>query len=254
MSYTTKFSVVPGNGQVLLAMPDTDMLNIININIQSIGVEDAGDSKWCADTHTVLGSTQIEETQGAEKYCANKTSISKSVNNSTKPTVKAEADNLTRYFIAVPKSDIDKRKSAESMQQIHEDFDDVFNGIDSKPYQALPRHVAYTLQKPFQDELERLQQDVIAPLGVNETSEWCNSFVLVPKANGKVRLCLDPAWLNQALIRPIHRGPILNDILPKLNNVIPFTYRCQLWVPQYKTRQQVFIPNNICLPIWKVQI
>ena len=32
-------------------------------------------------------------------------------------------------------------------------------------------------------------------------------------------LCLDPARLNQALIRPIHRGPMINDILPKLNNV-----------------------------------
>ena len=51
-----------------------------------------------------------------------------------------------------------------------------------------------------------------------KTSEWCSSFVLVPKANGKVRLCLDPPCLNQALIRPIHRGPTLNDILPKLNN------------------------------------
>ena len=61
--------------------------------------------------------------------------------------------------------------------------------------------------------------DIITPLGVDETSEWCNSFVLVPKANGKVRLCLDPAWLNEALIRPVHQGPTLNDILPKLNNV-----------------------------------
>ena len=43
--------------------------------------------------------------------------------------------------------------------------------------------------------------------------------MLVPKANGKVRLCLDPAQLNQALIRPIDRGPKLNDILPKSNNV-----------------------------------
>ena len=39
------------------------------------------------------------------------------------------------------------------------------------------------------------------------------------KANGKVRLCLDPAWLNQALIRPVHRGLTLNNILPRLNNV-----------------------------------
>ena len=61
--------------------------------------------------------------------------------------------------------------------------------------------------------------DIITPLGVDETSECCNNFVLVPKANGKVRLCLDPAWLNQALIRPVHRGLTLNDILHRLNNV-----------------------------------
>ena len=67
--------------------------------------------------------------------------------------------------------------------------------------------------KTFQGRVERLQkQDIIAPLGVDETSEWCNSFMLVPKANGKVRLCLDPAQLNQALIRLVH------SILPKLNN------------------------------------
>ena len=75
-------------------------------------------------------------------------------------------------------------------------------------------------KKPFKDKLDRLQQlDIITPLGVDKRSEWCNSFVLAPKVNSKVRLCLDPAWLNQVLIRPIHRGPTLNNILPKLNNV-----------------------------------
>ena len=61
--------------------------------------------------------------------------------------------------------------------------------------------------------------DIIAPLGIDETAEWCNSFVLVPKANGKVRLCLDPAQLNWVLIRLIHWGSTLNNILPKLSNV-----------------------------------
>ena len=41
-------------------------------------------------------------------------------------------------------------------------------------------------------------QDIIAPLGVDETVEWWYSFVLVPTPNGKVRLCVDPARLNQA--------------------------------------------------------
>ena len=116
---------------------------------------------------------------------------------------------------------------------MHNTFGDVFNGIgyfkgtfslqlkpDSKLYQVPPRCVAYALQKPFKEELEHLQKmDIITPLGVDETAEWCNSFVLIPKANGKVGLCLDLARLNQAIIRPIHRGPTLNDILPRLNNV-----------------------------------
>ena len=77
---------------------------------------------------------------------------------------------------------------------------------DSKPYKAPPRHVTYVLQELFKEELRQLQEmDIITPLGVDETLEWCKSFVLVPKSNGKVRLCLDPAWHNQALIRPVHR-------------------------------------------------
>ena len=112
-------------------------------------------------------------------------------------------------------------------------FDNVFNGIgcfkdtfslqlklDSKPYQVPLRCVAYALQKPFQEELDHLQKlDIITPLGVDEIVKSCNSFMLVPKTNGKVRLCLDPLRLNQALVRPVHRGPTLNNILPKLNNV-----------------------------------
>ena len=91
---------------------------------------------------------------------------------------------------------------------------------DSKPYQVFPRHIAYALQKPFKEELERpQQQDIITPLVVGEMVEWCNSLVLAQKPNGKVRLCLDPARLNQVLLRPVHRGPTLNDIFPKLNNV-----------------------------------
>ena len=74
--------------------------------------------------------------------------------------------------------------------------------------------------KLFKYELDQLQKlDIIIPLEIDETVEWCNSFVLVPKANVKVRLCLDPASLNQALIRPVHRDPTLNDILPRLKNV-----------------------------------
>ena len=52
--------------------------------------------------------------------------------------------------------------------------------------------------------LKRLQ--IIVPLSIDETPIWCNNFVLVHKANGKVRLSLDPARLNKRLLRSIHIG------------------------------------------------
>ena len=64
------------------------------------------------------------------------------------------------------------------------------------------------LKKPFKEDLEWLQkQQIIAILGVDEKSEWYNGFVLVLKANGKVRLCLDLVWLKKTSIGQIHRGP-----------------------------------------------
>ena len=66
------------------------------------------------------GSTKVQETLEVEKCYTNKTSISKSteaMNDNTKPMVRTEDNNSARYFIA------------ESTQQIHKDFDDVFNGI-----------------------------------------------------------------------------------------------------------------------------
>ena len=76
------------------------------------------------------------------------------------------------------------------------------------------------IPKPFKEELEWLQQqDILKPLCVDETAEWSNILVLVPKLNGKVRLCLDLVRLNQVLIWPVHRKPKLNNIFPKLNDV-----------------------------------
>ena len=56
------------------------------------------------------------------------------------------------------------------------------------------------------------------PIGVDEISEQCNSFVLVLKPSGEVRPYLNPARLNQALIRPVHRGIANNNILLKIKH------------------------------------
>ena len=86
--------------------------------------------------------------------------------------------------------------------------------------QALPRLVGYALQNAFKEELEWLSlQDMITPLGMDLTTQWCKSFLLLPRSNVKSRLCRDPARLNEALILLIHRGSTLTDIFLKLTTV-----------------------------------
>ena len=89
---------------------------------------------------------------------------------------------------------------------------------------AIPGRTTKSAMKRYNNTSEELMT----------VSEWCNSFVVVPKANSKVRLCLDPVQLNQVLLIPVHRGPTLNGILPKLpihKHTIPVTHRCHLQVP-----------------------
>ena len=200
-------------------MPDIAALKLININIDSIQVEMA------------KHKTNIEqEMHAVEEGCTNTDTDLKTKQGANSQNGQNNPNKPINYFFSSSNVDADKKKSSDLMQKIHNTFGDVYNDIgcfegtlslqlnpDSKPYQV---PVVYVLQKPFSEELDHLQRmDIITPVGVDMMAEWCNSFVLVPKVNGKFRLCLDPAWLNQALIRLIHRGPTLNDILPKLNNV-----------------------------------
>ena len=185
------FFVVPGNGQALIWMPDIAALQLISINIDSIQVEMAE------------YKTNIEqETHVEERGYTNIDADSKTKQGTNGQNDQNNANRSINYFFLSSNVEADKRKSSEIMQKIHTTFGDVFNGIgcfkgtfslqfkpDSKPYQAPPRHVAYALQKLFKEELACLQKmDIITPLGVDETAVWCNSFVLVPKANGKVML------------------------------------------------------------------
>ena len=224
------FFVVPGNGQALLGMPDTAAHKIININIDSIQAVEEECNTNIGDTGE---SNTTQEAPVVEKSCTNTKADSKVDNNINSHNANTNVNSLTNYFFSSPNVQVDKRESIKLTQRIHKVFGNVFNGIgcfkgtfslqlkpDSKPHQVPPRCVAYVLQKLFKEELDHLQKmDIITPLGVDETMEWCNSFVLVPKVSGKVRVFLDLVRLNQVVSRPVHRGPMLNDILPKLNNV-----------------------------------
>ena len=107
-------------------------------------------------------------TQNCNPNCYTNTGSNSNFNNSNAfiPTV---YNNDIEYFLLGPSSENDRRASTEITKQLQRDFEDIFSGIgcfdgmcslqikpDSKPYQAPQRHVEYALQKPFNEELERL--------------------------------------------------------------------------------------------------
>ena len=55
-------------------------------------------------------------------------SISKS-NNKTKPMVNSKSDKTIEHFLSGLSYGSDKKRSAETTEQIHKDFEDVFHGI-----------------------------------------------------------------------------------------------------------------------------
>ena len=83
-----------------------------------------------------------------------------------------QLSNTVEYFLPGPSYDSDKKKSVQITQSLQRDFKDVFNGIG-----CFDGTFSYVVQKPFEEGLKRIQKhDIIAPLGVNETSEWCKSW------------------------------------------------------------------------------
>ena len=78
-----------------------------------------------------------------------------------------------------------------------------------------PRRVPLPLMKNVQEEIKRMEQlDVIEP--VDEPTEWCSPIVVVPKADGRVRICIDLTRLNQAVRREVYQMPTVKETLGSL--------------------------------------
>lgn len=58
---------------------------------------------------------------------------------------------------------------------------------------------------------------------VDTPTEWISAVVVTTKKNGKVRLCIDPKPLNEALRRNHYPLPTIDDVLPLLSKARVFT-------------------------------
>ena len=115
-------------------------------------------------------------------------------------------------------------------------YADVFNGElgelpgevhlqvdkDVTPTALLPRRLPHATKQRVKAELESMvKRGVIAP--VDKPTSWVSQLVVAEKKNGDLRICIDPRPLNKALKREHYQLPVIEDILPDLNNACIFS-------------------------------
>ena len=87
---------------------------------------------------------------------------------------------------------------------------------------STPRRVAIPLIPAVKAELCRMQElGVISK--VTEPTDWCAGMVVVPKPNGKVRICVDLTRLNESVCRERHTLPAVDKTLAQLAGAKVFT-------------------------------
>ena len=84
---------------------------------------------------------------------------------------------------------------------------------DTTPFAlSTPCRVAIPLMKPVKQELDRTEGMGVITL-VSQPTEWCSGMVVVPKANGKVYICVALTKLNENVWRERHPLPAVDQIL-----------------------------------------
>ena len=90
---------------------------------------------------------------------------------------------------------------------------------DSVPFSlSTPRRVAIPL---ICKKLEALEASEIISR-VEQPTDWCAGMVVVPKPNGKIRVCVDLTRINQSVKRERHVMPSVEQSLAQLGGAAMF--------------------------------
>ena len=93
----------------------------------------------------------------------------------------------------------------------------------AKPYAlSVPRRVPIPLLPQVKQELENMEKtDVI--FRVDQPTDWCAGMVVVPKPNGKIRICVDLSRLNEKVKRENFPLPSIDQSLGLLSGAKYFS-------------------------------
>ena len=89
-----------------------------------------------------------------------------------------------------------------------------------RPVVQLPRKVPVALRDRLKEELDKLVKEGII-MQVTESTKWVSSQVLVNKPE-KLRIYIDPQYLNKALLRAHYPLPTIEDVAIRLSKAKVF--------------------------------
>ena len=94
---------------------------------------------------------------------------------------------------------------------------------NAKPFTiSTPRRIALPLMPKVKSKLERMEKlGVIKRVYVS--TKWCTGMVVVPKLDGRLRICVDLTKLNQSFQRERHPIPSVNPTLAQLGGAKIFS-------------------------------
>ena len=99
---------------------------------------------------------------------------------------------------------------------------DIKTDLTVPPVQHRRRKDPIEYKEEIEKELaEMVQQRIITKQ--TEPTPWVSSLMYPKKANGKLRICLDPKDLNKAIIRENHKAPTLKEIAHVLMGATKFS-------------------------------
>ena len=86
--------------------------------------------------------------------------------------------------------------------------------------QKPPRRVPIAMKDKFKQELDAMEsQGIISKYdGCDISLGWLNSFVIVKKPNGSIRICLELTDLNKDIIRPVCNSQTMDDVVHRLKD------------------------------------
>ena len=165
---------------------------------------------------------------------------------------------LKKFKLEIPaENDIACDSVQHETKNIQKEFSSVFTGLgtikgnpihievepNTVPYHiGAPRRVAIPFLEPLKKELERMQKLGVI-ITVDKPTEWCHPVVLVEKANGDLRICIDLTKLNKNTKREFYELPSVDETLAKLGNKCKFMAKLDAnsgyWQLQLETESQL---------------